>query len=50
MPDADRIASDPAARLDSFAEVLAAQALARLCKQPARTVGGLHLKVGTAMI
>jgi hypothetical protein len=31
-------------------KVLAAEALVRLCKALARTINGLHLKVGTAMI
>jgi hypothetical protein len=30
--------------------VLAAEALVRFCKALARTINGLHLKVGTAMI
>jgi len=50
----DEITSVPAVRLESFGkclrEVLAAEALVRLCKAPARTINGLHLKVGTAMI
>jgi hypothetical protein len=46
----DEITSVPAVRLESFAEVLATEALVRLCKAPAGTINGLHLKVGTAMI
>jgi len=47
---ADRISSVPAVRRESFAEVSAAEALLNIFKDPASTVNGLHLKVGTAMI
>jgi hypothetical protein len=50
MPRADRISSVPAVRRESFAEVSAAEALLNIFKDPASTVNGLHLKVGTAMI
>jgi len=39
-----------AVQLHSRAKMLAAEAFVRRRKGPARTVGGLHLKVGTAMI
>ena len=46
----DAMISVPAMQVESFAEVLAAEALVRLCQAPARAVDSLHLKVGTAMI
>jgi hypothetical protein len=46
----DAISSVPAVRHESCAEMLAAEALVRFCKTPARAIDGLHLKVGTAMI
>jgi len=50
MAGADRVAAVLAARLESFAEVLAAEALVGFSRELARAARGLHLKVGTAMI